>query len=110
MQIVTALIRRLPFLNRYAVSFGVCIVAYPGHLPRNADERVIRSNGKPIVLNLSSDDRLGKLSNDSQLVAEVSIQSFEIGRKHYRRDTVLVSNDVPIVNIHHVRGLDEGVR
>jgi len=107
---MTTLTGRLVFLNRYTVRICVCVVAHTGDLPRNANEGLVCSNNELIISYLLGDNRLGELSDNSKLVAEVLIKGFKVGREPHCGEAISVSGNVPVVNVHHVWGLDEGMR
>src|SRR5262249_28488845 len=53
--------------------------------------------------------RLRKLANHGQLVAKILVKNFKVGRQRDSGLTIVIGGDVAIVDIEHVRGLDEGV-
>ena len=66
---------------------------------------------KRLSCDLAPDDRRARqgATDDRQLVAEVAVERLEVRRQLDGREALAVGGDVAVVDVHHVRRLDEGV-
>jgi len=90
-----------------SVSDGPWITPYSSHLPRDSDPRLVGFDCELVVPYFLPHNRLRKLANHGQLVAKILVKNFKIGRQ--LDSGLVIGGDVAIVDIEHVRGLDEGV-
>jgi hypothetical protein len=107
MQVITLLHARLVFLRRDAICIRIGVVANASHLPRDLYVWFARPNDKTVAGDLFRHNRLGKLADHGQLVAEPRIECFEIVGENHRGKTVPIGRDVAVVNVHHVRRFDK---
>src|SRR5262245_7666469 len=88
---------------------GPGILAYSGHLPRNLDAGRAGPDSEAVIADLCGNNGLRKLADDGELVAEVAIECLEPIRQSHDCIAIRVGSDIAVVNVHHVRRLDEGV-
>ena len=89
------------------VGLGPRVVADAGDLPGDLDVRPVGLDGEVAARDLLGDDRLGELTDDRELVAEVAVDRLELGRQLDRGEAAVVGLDVAVVDVHHVGRLDK---
>src|SRR6266849_5974392 len=104
-----ALVFRLELFHLERMRLRPGVVANPGHLPRNFDIGLVRLDGETVVRNFVGDDRLGKLADHRQLVAEIAIDRTEIAGQLDRRVTARIRGDIAGVQIQDIRGFHHGM-
>jgi hypothetical protein len=85
------------------------IPPYSSHLPGDFDPRLVSFDRESVVSDFLRHNCLGKLTNHSQLVAKILIYNFKVIRQSDSGLTIDISRDIAVVDIEHVRRLDEGV-
>ena len=91
------------------MSLGIGIVADTGHLPRNLQTRRAACDLEAVVLDLLGDVEGRKSTNRRQLVAKVLVQRLKVVGKLHNGLACSIQDDVAVVDVHHIRRLDEGV-
>src|SRR5215471_9205956 len=95
--------------GRIRCRFGSRSVANAGHLPGNFHSRLVSLDNKVMIADLPQHDRLRELTDYGELVAKIAIQYFEVTWKFDIGEAALIRDNVSVVDIHHVGGLDEGM-
>lgn len=109
MQVVAALSSGLLDFHFDAILFRVSVLANACHLPGDFYIRRGCANHKAIALDLISDYRLGKRSDDRELIAIVTIERFEVFGQCDCGFPVFIRDDIAVVDVHHVWRFNEGV-
>src|SRR5450755_246858 len=89
---------------------GPRVVANASHLPGNLHVGLVGLDCETVIGNLAGHNGLGKLSHHRELITKVAIEGFEPFRQRDHGVALLIRDHVAVVDVHHVRGLDEGVR
>src|SRR4051812_46868054 len=63
-----------------SISLGICVLTNACHHPRYLHVRLVRLNLKAIVFNLTCDDCLSELLDNSQLITEILVELAKITR------------------------------
>lgn len=105
---VTLLCRRLFFLVRNPVSIRPHVLSNAGYLPGDFGSGLIRLDDKPVVGNLRSDPNLGGPAKGGKLISKVAIECFEIIGQLDEGSTVNIGDDIAVIDVLHVWGLNEG--
>ena len=108
--VVTLLLRRLDFLNRDAMGVGPGILPDPRHLPGNFHSRLVGLDHESVGMDLFRHNGLREAAHHSELVTEITVQGLEIIWKLDGGHAIPVGDRVSVVDVHHVRTFDEGVR
>ena len=106
----TALSLRFFFLHRTGKRLGRSILPDAGHLPRDLYIGLIGVDGKTVIFNLAGDSCVRMLADHRQLVTKVAVQSLKIIGQDYSRIALGIRGDVAVVDVHHVRRFDGGMR
>src|SRR5437868_338670 len=109
MQISSLVFSRFFLLHRYSVSDCPWIPPYSSYLPRDSDPRLVGFDCELVVIYFLPHNCLRKLANHGQLVAKVLVESFKVVRQRDSCLTVGISGDITVMDVKHVRGLDERV-
>src|SRR5208282_1756817 len=109
MEIGTALNLRLLLFDGNAMSIGPGILADAGHLPGNLHVGFVRLDTESTVSYLTGHDCLCELADDGELIAEIAVQGFKPLWQGNYGIALRIGDDISVVNVHHVRGFDEGV-
>src|SRR2546423_9378836 len=96
-------------LDLQRIGFGECIVTHSRDLPRDFHVRNTGANRKLMPRDLLADDGLRKLSDHSELVAEIGVEYFEPVRQRICCLPAAVGSDVPSVDVHHFRRLNRSM-
>ena len=92
-----------------AVGVRISIPAHASNLPRDLDARVVRANGERVVFYFPSDNSLGELTDDRQLISEIAIEGPEITRQLHCGMAVVAGAHDTVINREHFRALDRAV-
>src|SRR5262245_8862578 len=109
MQKVAALFFRLDLFGWNPVSVRPPVLPNAGNLPGDLHVWRVAFDREPISFYFACDDGLREGADDGELISEVSVQSFKPIRQRDYRITVFVGDNVAVVDVHHVRRLDERV-
>src|SRR5712692_11124331 len=109
MLVRAALVFRLELFHLERMRFGPRVVANSGDLPRDFDIGLVRLDGETALRNFVCDNRLGKLADHRQLVAEIAVDRAEIAGKLDRRVAARIRGDIAAVEVHRIRGFYRGV-
>src|ERR1043165_2349966 len=109
MNVLTLIVGLLLYFHLHAMSIGISVLANARHLPAYLHVWLIGLNYKCIALHLFLHNGLGKGSDHRELVVEVLIQRIEIGWHCNSSISVSISNNVAVVDVHHIRTLHEGM-
>jgi hypothetical protein len=99
----------LLLLHNKRVSFRVSILSLPGYLPGDLHIRSAGTDGELVVLNFACQDRLRKLPDYSQLIAEVGVQRLKPFRQLDDRFTLRIGCDDAVVDVLHLGRFNGGV-
>jgi hypothetical protein len=108
--VVSTLAAALLRFDLHGVSVGPGIVSNAGYLPGHFDIRLVSSNSKFVSGDLAADDGLSELSHDGQLIAEITIGGFKPFRHCDDGISVVIGDDISIVEIDHVGRLKGRLR
>jgi hypothetical protein len=109
MQVVAALFLSFVFFDLDAVFVGISILAHARHLPTDFYIRRVGADREAVAFDLVCHNRLREGADDGELIAEVTVQGLEVIRQCDYRLAIPISRDVAVLDVHHVRGFDEGV-
>src|SRR5438552_14770818 len=109
MPVGSAIFFGLVLLHGNSMRVGPSVLSNACYLPGNFYVRFICLYGKSMISDLTCYHCLRKLADYRQLIAKISIQSFEPLGQIDNRKPLTISDDVSIVDIHHVRRFHEGV-
>lgn len=99
MQIEASFAFWLQLLHRDAMCIGPDSLSDAGHLPGNLHIWLVRLNVELVVGDFTGNDGLSELADHGQLVAEVTIQSFEPLGQRYDGIPAGVGDDVAVIDV-----------
>ena len=109
-QIHTLLLGRLEFLDHDRMRLRIRILANARDLPRNFDAGLVGPNLEAVPSDLPGNNRLRELAQDGELITIVAVEGREVVRQGDDGAPARIGGDVAIVDVLHVRRLDEGMR
>src|SRR5579872_2628513 len=107
MQVQAAIPRCFRLLDGNPVSVRPRILANARDLPRDLNVGFVGLNAELVIGYFGGHDRLGKLADNRQLIAEVAVESLEPFRQSHNRIALRVCRYLSVIDVLHVGGFDE---